>query len=111
MRPEIAAHLPALRELCKQHRIRELYIFGSAVLDDASFDPARSDVDLLVEFIDDDLGPWLKKYFAFKQDCEALFGRGVDLMMLGALTEPHSRTSPYFRSSVESSKVPVYAAA
>lgn len=111
MRPEIAAHLPALRDLCIQHRIRELYIFGSAASDDGSFDPARSDVDLLVEFLDKDLGPWLTKYFAFRDDCVALFGRGVDVMMLGALRSPHSRTSPYFRSAVEQSKVPVYAAA
>ena len=111
MRPEIAQHLPALRDLCIQHRIRELYLFGSAASDDGSFDPSRSDIDLLVDFIDDDLGPWLKKYFAFKHDCESLLGRGVDLMMLGALRGPNSRTSPYFRSVVESSKVPVYAAA
>ena len=111
MRPEIAQHLPALRDLCLQHRIRELYIFGSAACDDGSFDPARSDIDLLVDFMDEDLGPWLKKYFAFKEACEALFGRGVDVMLLGALRDPNSRTSPYFRSSVEHSKVPVYAAA
>ena len=111
MRPEIAQHLPALRDLCIKHRIRELYLFGSAATDDGSFDPSRSDVDLLVDFLDDDLGPWMKKYFDFKRDCEILFGREVDVMMLGALRDQHSRASPYFRSAVEQSKVPVYVAA
>jgi hypothetical protein len=111
MRPEIAAHLPALRDLCVQHRIRELYIFGSAASDDGSFDPARSDVDLLADFIDDDLGPWMKRFFAFQRDCETIFERKVDVMMLRALRDNNSRASPYFRSAAEASKVPVYAAA
>ena len=105
MRPEIAAHLPALRDLCIQHRIRELYIFGSAASDDGSFDPARSDVDLLVDFMDEDLGPWMMKYFAFKEACEALFGRKVDVMMFGAPNKPH------VRASIDATKVPIYAAA
>jgi predicted nucleotidyltransferase len=104
MRSEIAAHLPALRELCVKHRIRELYIFGSAV-DDNSFDPARSDVDLLVEFLDKDLGPWLTKYFAFRDDCVALFGRPVDVMMTSAPNKPR------IRAAIDATKVPVYAAA
>jgi uncharacterized protein len=104
MRPEIAAKLPALRELCMKHRIRQLYIFGSAATDN-DFDPARSDVDLLVDFIDDDLGPWAKKYFDFKRDCETLFGRDVDVMMLGAPNKPH------IVASINATKVPVYAAA
>ncbi len=111
MSPEIAQHLPAFRELCIKHRIREAYVFGSAAMDDGSFDPAQSDVDLLVDFMDKNLGPWLRKYTAFKEDCESLFRRRVDVMMLGAYLDTHSRISPFFRSAVEASKVPVYAAA
>jgi uncharacterized protein len=111
MHPAVSQHLPALRTLCDRHRIRELYLFGSSAVDNGTFDLAGSDVDLLVEFLDADLGPWLQKYFAFKEDLEALLGRPVDLMMLGALSEPHSRVSPYFLAAVEASKVPVYAAA
>ena len=105
MRPEIAQHLPALRDLCIKHRIRELYLFGSAAKDDGSFDPVDSDVDLLVDFIDEHLGPWLKKYFDFKRDCETLFDREVDVMMLGAPNKPH------IVASINATKVHLYAAA
>jgi predicted nucleotidyltransferase len=112
MRPEIADKLPALRELCANYRIRELYLFGSAASTrPGEFDPERSDYDFLVEFLDDDLGPWMKRYFDFKVELETLLDRPVDLMFLGALHEPHSRVSPYFKAAVEASKVPVYAAA
>ena len=111
MSPEIAKHLPALRDLCVKHRIREAFLFGSAAMDDGSFDPAKSDVDLLVEFMEDDLGPWMKKLFDFQEACEVLFGRKVDVMLLSALHDRHSRSSPYFRSAVEASKVRLYAAA
>lgn len=112
MRPEIVTQLPAIRALCVQHRIRGLWLFGSAAVEGGKhFDPARSDYDFVVDFMDDDLGPWLKKYFDFKDAMEALLGRSVDLMMLGALNPSHSRMSPYLRTSVDRSKVPLYAAA
>ena len=40
----------ALRALCLRYRVRRLDLFGSAVTD--RFDPLRSDVDMLVEFVD-----------------------------------------------------------
>lgn len=106
MRPEIAQQLPALRDLCIKHRIRELSLFGSAVSDDPSaFDPARSDFDFLVEFLDDDLGPWMKRYSDFKNALEALLGRNVDVMFTD------SPGTPYIWASINSTKVPLYAAA
>ena len=37
-----------LAELCRQHRVLRLTLFGSALRED--FDPERSDLDFLVEF-------------------------------------------------------------
>ncbi|MBY0263468.1 MAG: hypothetical protein K2Q20_14070 [Phycisphaerales bacterium] len=91
--------------------MRELHAFGSAAGDGQSFDPASSDVDLLVEFIDDDLGPWMKRFFDFQQACETVLGRRVDLVLASALRGPYSLASPFIRASVEAGKVPVYAAA
>jgi predicted nucleotidyltransferase len=45
-----AATMAAVGELCRLYHVRRLDIFGSAVR--ADFDPARSDVDLLVTFDD-----------------------------------------------------------
>lgn len=105
MRPEVEQHLPALRELCVRHRIRSLSVFGSSVAADDSFDPERSDVDLLVEFMDRDFGPFLRRYFEFREDCVALFGRSVDVMMTTAPNKPR------IMAAIHASKVQVYAAA
>ena len=62
--------------MCRRVGVRGLDVFGSAARGD--FDPARSDVDFLVEFAtqDDDLA----RFLDFKQALEALLGRRVDLV-------------------------------
>ena len=45
---EISSRQEELRELCRWFHVRRLDLFGSAAGDD--FDPARSDLDFLVEF-------------------------------------------------------------
>ena len=45
---EISSHREELGQLCRQFHVRRLDLFGSAAGDD--FDPARSDLDFLVEF-------------------------------------------------------------
>lgn len=73
----------ALIRLCERYRISELSLFGSIVRDD--FDPRRSDVDVLVEFLPDspvrgfgfrdELG-----IFTLKDTLEEMFHRKVDLV-------------------------------
>jgi len=47
MNPQLSIPKPALAAFCRQHGIRRLAVFGSALRED--FGP-ESDVDLLVEF-------------------------------------------------------------
>jgi len=103
MQTLIAAHLDQIRALCLRHGVRTLFLFGSAARED--FDATRSDVDFLVDFGAADLGPWMKGFFQFRSELAAILGRPVDLMP--AVTS----TNPYLASSIEASKVQVYAAA
>jgi predicted nucleotidyltransferase len=92
-----------IARLCRAHHVIRLEVFGSAA--DGGFDPARSDIDFLVEFRPgQDLGPWLKVYFDLKASLESLFGRGVDLVMIGALE------NPYFIREVNRTRQLIYAA-
>ena len=74
---DIALHRDELGQLCRRFGVRRLEVFGSAARE-ANFDPARSDVDFLVEFAaqDDDL----TRYLDFKEALEALLARRVDLV-------------------------------
>ncbi len=65
-----------IAEFCRERGIRKMSLFGSVVRDD--FDPARSDVDVLVEFAPGRTPGW--EFFHWNEDLEPLFGRKVDLM-------------------------------
>jgi uncharacterized protein len=98
--PIDAATRAAVAELCRRYRVARLDIFGSAVRED--FDPARSDVDLLVTF-EPDSGVGLFDYVAFAEALEALFGRRVDLVSSRKLR------NPYLRQQVEAERRPLFA--
>jgi predicted nucleotidyltransferase len=99
----IEEHAEAIRALCREYGVARLEVFGSAAT--GAFDPARSDVDFIVDYAPEtDLGPWLKRYFEFKERLEALLGRPVDLVMAGAMR------NPYFIRSVNESRRLLYAA-
>ncbi len=102
MSPFIDDHRAALADLCRQHRVRSLSVFGSAARDD--FDPDRSDVDLLVEFAPLAEGEYADAYFGLREALEDLFGREVDLVAVSALR------NPYVKADVERTKTLLYAA-
>ena len=83
---------PALIELCRRHRVRRLDLFGSAAT--GAFDPARSDLDFLVEFEELEPVAYADAFFGLREDLQALFGRKIDLIVESSLK------NPYFRESV-----------
>jgi len=106
--PLIHDQLPALLALCERHGLARLWAFGSAVAsaaDPCPFDSSRSDLDFLVEFRPLPVGALADAYFGLREDLAAMFGRKVDLVTVGALS------NPYFRASVERTRVALYAAA
>jgi uncharacterized protein len=70
-----------ITDFCRQHHIRKLAIFGSALRDDFGSD---SDVDVLVEFEAGHV-PGLA-FFGIEQELSAILGRKVDLNTAGFLS-------------------------
>lgn len=102
MHPLIDQNREAIADLCRRHGVRRLEAFGSITRDD--FDPARSDVDVAVEFAEEFAGSF-GNYLDLKEALEALFGRPVDLIELHALRNRR------LRHYIERSKSEIYAAA
>jgi hypothetical protein len=101
---DIALHREELRALCRRFHVRRLDLFGSATRG-GDFDPARSDLDFLVEFDRGAPGALsLDTFLGLKASLEALFGRSVDLV------EPGAVHNPYLKASIERSREPVFAA-
>ena len=102
MAPVLEPYRQQIEALCRCFHVRRLEVFGSALRDD--FNPARSDVDFLVEF---DTSPDInafEAYFDLRQQLGELLGRPVDLVMPSALR------NPYVRAGIEAHRELVYAA-
>ena len=100
---DIALHREELQDLCRRFHVRRLDVFGSAARGEG-FDPARSDLDFLVEFEPLQPGAYVDAYFGLKEGLEQLFGRPADLISAASIR------NRYFRASVERTKAPLYAA-
>ena len=101
---DIATRRDELRELCRRFGVRRLAVFGSAARE-ADFDPARSDIDFLVEFAtgEDDLA----RFLDFKAAAEALLSRRIDLVDRKAIEASRN----YIRKRhILADAVPIYAA-
>jgi hypothetical protein len=88
--------------LCQKYHVRRLEVFGSAARDD--FDDRSSDIDLLVEFEEMPFPDRGDAYLGLLVEAEALLGRPVDLVELGAVR------NPYLRQGIEASRQLLYAA-
>jgi predicted nucleotidyltransferase len=101
MHATITDHREAIALLCERFHVVRLDVFGSAVTD--RFDPATSDVDILVEFADPTAASYADDYFGLLHELETLLGRPVDLLI------NRSIRNPYLRRRIESTRVPIYA--
>lgn len=89
MIPLIEQHRAEIESLCRRFGVKRLDVFGSAAT--GAFDPARSDVDFLVEFRrDTGIGP-ADQYFGMLFALEDLFRRRVDLVCEHAILNRHFR--------------------
>ena len=97
---EILRHLPDFILLFKNHNVKYLYAFGSAV--SSQFDSSKSDIDLLIEIDEPDPLKRGEKLISIWDSLENLFNRKVDL-----LTDSGIR-NPYLRKSIDATKVLIY---
>jgi predicted nucleotidyltransferase len=98
----IDPQLGEVSALCRRYGVRKLELFGSASA--GAFDPQTSDLDFLIEFDPAGAESLFHRYFGLNDELEALFGRKVDLVMVGTLK------NPYFIDSVNKTRQTVYAA-
>jgi uncharacterized protein len=102
MIPLLARHRAQIEAVCRRYQVARLAVFGSAATD--TFDPATSDIDLLVTFAPMPPVEHANAYFGLLEALESLFGREIDLVEEAAIK------NPYFRRTIEGSRVALYAA-
>jgi predicted nucleotidyltransferase len=100
VKDEILKNLSDFKALCKIHKVRYLYVFGSSVTDRFNYD--KIDIDLLVEIDDSDPVERGEKLISLWDTFEFFFHRKVDL-----LTDSSIR-NPYLRKSIDATKILIY---
>lgn len=97
----VASHIAQIQSLCKENKVKKLYLFGSVLTTEFN---ENSDIDFLVDFIDLPPTEYTIRYFSLKFSLEEVFGRPVDLL------ERESLKNPYLIQGIDMHKELVYEA-
>ncbi len=84
----IAEKKQEIARICRRYDVRRLEVFGSAARA-TDFDPARSDVDFLVEFQPPLVSRLLERFLDLQDDLQGVLGRKVDLTRDGTIQNPY----------------------
>ena len=95
----IKSKLPELINLCQQHKIVSLYLFGSVNTEQFNND---SDIDFLITFGKVELFDYFDNYMDLKENLEKVFRRKVDLI------EEKTIKNPVLRRSIDRNKTLIY---
>jgi uncharacterized protein len=95
----IKNHNKDILNLCKKHKVRSLYAFGSVLTDKFN---NESDVDLIVDFENLDVLDYGDNYYNLKFSLENILKRKVDLL------EEKAIKNPYFIKTLNKNKVLIY---
>lgn len=97
----IREKITEIQELCRQHRVQSLHLFGSA----ATCETGKvGDFDFIVAFHEMDPADYAEQYFSLLDSLETLMSSHIDLVTVRSLK------NPFFIESVEKTKVSLYAA-
>lgn len=100
--PLIGEQRLGIERLCRQYSVNRLELFGSAAT--GEFDPAKSDLDFLVEFRPLPPIEEADAYFGLLHGLEDLFHRKVDLVVAEAIR------NRFLKRSIDSTRTLLYAA-
>jgi len=94
--------IPEIIDLCKKHKVKSLYLFGSAT--DKKYFNDKSDVDFLYEYDKAKIKEleYADNYFDFLFSLQHILKRNIDLM-------PNEKLkNPYLLKQINSEKIKIY---
>ncbi|MDF9828943.1 nucleotidyltransferase domain-containing protein [Parabacteroides sp. PF5-6] len=99
MKNLINNQLKEIDPLCRQHKVKQLFVFGSVLTDQFN---ENSDIDLIVSFDKEEIDDYFDNYFDFKYSLENIFKRKVDLL------EEQTIKNPYLKQNIDETKTLIY---
>ncbi len=101
-RHEIEKRREQIAEICREHQVARLLVFGSVLRED--FNPETSDIDFLVEFLPEGYRAWMSEFADLQCAMETLFRRKIDVISERGLK------NPYLLKRINNEKELLYAA-
>ena len=99
LQPLFLEKLPQVKEILREHRVKQAHVFGSVCTDHFGAD---SDIDLLVSFKKIPFGEYAENYWSLEESLKNLFQREVDIVV-----EKNLR-NPFFIKVMNQTKTPIY---
>ncbi len=93
------SYLKEINSLCEQHKVKKLYVFGSAITNRFH---EKSDVDLIVDFNALGVEEYADNYFDFKFSLQEILHRNIDLL------EEKALKNPYFKKAILKDRALIY---
>jgi predicted nucleotidyltransferase len=81
----IEEHINDITKICRKHKVKHLYAFGSALDENFNED---SDVDLIVSFDPIEVNGYTDNYFDLKFSLQELLNRPIDLLEENYIRNP-----------------------
>lgn len=102
MAPLIAENIGHIITACQRHKVKHLYVFGSAAR--GSDFNEKSDIDFLYTFDKESIQfeDYADNYFEFRFGLEDLFNRNIDLLPEELIT------NPYLLKRINQEKIKLY---
>lgn len=91
--------LDQIQELCSKSNVKSLFAFGSVTRDDFN---EKSDIDLIVDFNENDPFKYTDLYYALKSKLEDILKRQIDLL------EERAIRNRIFKRVIDDTKVKIY---
>ncbi|GBF22136.1 nucleotidyltransferase domain protein [Arenibacter sp. NBRC 103722] len=92
-------NIERIKQLCEQYKVKNFSVFGSVLTDNFS---SESDIDFVVDFVENDPLEYTDLYFQLKDKLEHLLKRQIDLI------EERGIKNSFFRKEIDESKVVLY---
>ena len=92
-------YMPDIARLCEMHKVKSLHAFGSVLNNNFN---SKSDIDLLVEFLNIDVEDYADNYYDLKFSLQDVLKRQIDLL------EEKAIKNPYLKDIVNSQRQQVY---
>jgi len=96
---KLKEYLSDIERLCRTHKVKSLYAFGSVLTDKFNED---SDIDLIVDFANISVEEYADNYFDLKFSLQDIFNTPIDLL------EEKAIKNPYFRQTVNQQRQLIY---